>query len=85
MIEDLARFILEAQRIREESWDESTSSYAMTMSEAASGAGEKSGFDTRMDELVTVLLTVVWNDAGSWAENCIKPNSPGYYDPEPTE
>lgn len=72
MIEDLAALILEAQRIREESWNESASSYTKTMLEAAVAAGEESGFDIRIDNLVNILLTVVWNDAGSWAESCLK-------------
>ncbi|KKK92657.1 hypothetical protein LCGC14_2700750 [marine sediment metagenome] len=72
MLEDLAHLILEAQRIREESWDESTSSYTKTMLEASVAAGEESGFDIRIDNLVNVLLTVVWNDAEAWAESCLK-------------
>ena len=67
MIEDLARLILEAQRIREESWDATSESYALTIEDATHKAGETSGLDTRADWLVHILLVAAWIDAGMWA------------------
>lgn len=78
MIEDLARMILEAQRIREESWD-GVDKYTKSHEEAVKEAGETSGLDTRADELVYILQVVAWNDSQAWAERCLEGPSPNDY------
>lgn len=67
MLEDLARMILDAQRIREESWN--GSGYDLTTAKAASKAGETSALDLRANRLVYLIMVCGWIE--EWAENCL--------------
>lgn len=83
--ERLARAILEAMRIREESFDQEAAAeigaeerfvnfekfYRMSYNEAADKAASNVGFDLRMSQPIYFLIKYVWNDIGAWAEKLV--------------
>lgn len=63
-MEKLAKAILEAQRIHEESWDADRKEYKLSQTDAAKQA---CGEDMHMAGLVCLLNVLSWNDAQDWA------------------
>lgn len=71
MIENLARMIIEAQRIHLESWKEESERYEIKVQQAINLAGGTSGLDERANDLVSLLLMACWSDAEDWAERVL--------------
>lgn len=81
----LAQAILNAQRIREDSYNHDEASkeaqksfsnfdqcYVKSLLEASNEAAEKAGFDLRMTQPIYLLNKYCWNDIQSWAEEIIE-------------
>ena len=67
MVEQLKEAIKKAVELRENSWRVGTDSYSLDLREACDKACEIVGYDTRMTQIVWLLLFKCWNDALSWA------------------
>ena len=78
-MEELAKQILDAMRIREESFDYETITYRKSFRQAAAESGRQSGLDSRSDNLVHTLIVACWNDAEAWATSALKPD-PNVYE-----
>ncbi len=63
------RAILEAQKIREESYDENDNEYKIDMHEAATVACDRFSIDPKMAYPIYLLNKYTWNDIQMWAEN----------------
>ncbi len=67
--EKLAEALEYAARIREESWN--GIKYDISIAEAAEKGSAQVGFDTRMDDIITMLLTCSWNSSLAWAKDIL--------------
>ncbi len=81
-----AEAILEAQKIKEESYDQKaaeavtgeslltdfTQFYEKSDYEAADDAARNAGFDLRMTQPIYLLIKCAWNDIQDWAEEITK-------------
>jgi hypothetical protein len=83
-VKRLAKAILLAQEIREESFDEIkaeknrnpyfdlSTCYGISEYEAADRASNQLGFDKRMTQPIYLLCKLAWNDAQDWAKAITK-------------
>lgn len=65
---EIAETILEAQKIREESWSKMATKYSKRNEDAARMATK----NKHLARLVSLLNDVCWNDAQIWAETVLE-------------
>ena len=84
-MERLAKTVLKAQKLREESFDKKIAKKyiekghsanfdqfnTLTLYKAADKACELSGYDMRATQIIYLLIKHLWNDSQEWAENFI--------------
>lgn len=75
-IEDLARAILIARKIRLESWSADKGQHSMTLMQSADKAGTELGFDTRAVELLFFVNTFCPHQIIKWAKKALQEESP---------
>lgn len=89
-VKKLAGAILDAQNIREESFDDEKaekadksnpfkimSCYKKTLYEAAAEAAANAEYDLRMLRLIYILIDQDWNGSQFWAETVLKYDAEG--------
>lgn len=72
----IAKAILQAQDIREDSWNDALNNYDVTIYEASEIAGLANGFNETNDDaiinLIASLNSEYWNEIQDWAINIVK-------------
>lgn len=90
-LQELAKVVLEAQKIRDDSFDEESfknivemedreqdleAFYDKTLYESADMAVTEAGFGLRELQLVFILLSYSWSDVKLWAETAMRDEIP---------